>query len=129
VFPMDRGSTNYLELRPRGPPPPGPLPRCAGEGENSIALWQGWAGSGAGISRTWKKPRSYTGAAASHQTYFRTFVLSYPRTPYAICSWPMELSAVSSTGGSASATPWWASQRSASSAAMQPVPAAVMAWR
>jgi hypothetical protein len=67
-------------------------------------------------------------------SYSRTFVLSYFRTlvpsyPYAICSWPTELSAVSSTGDSASATPWWASQRSASSAAMQPVPAAVMAWR
>src|SRR5215207_5262671 len=34
-------------------------------------------------------------------------------------------SAVSSTGDSPS--PWWASQRSASSAAMQPVPAAVIA--
>lgn len=42
---------------------------------------------------------------------------------------PTELSAVSRTGGSAAATPWCAIQRSASSAAMHPVPAAVIACR
>ena len=42
---------------------------------------------------------------------------------------PMELSAVSITGGSAPSTPGWDIQRSASSAAMQPEPAALIAWR
>ena len=37
------------------------------------------------------------------------------------------VSGFSRTGDSP--TPWWASQRSASRAAMHPVPAAVMAWR
>ena len=49
----------------------------------------------------------------------------YASTP----AMPMELSAVSITGDSASATPWCAIQRSASSAAMQPDPAALIAWR
>jgi hypothetical protein len=39
----------------------------------------------------------------------------------------MGASAVSRSGDSP--IPWWASQRSASRAAMQPVPAAVTAWR
>lgn len=49
----------------------------------------------------------------------------YPSTP----AMPMELSAVSITGDSASATPWCAIQRSASSAAMHPDPAALIACR
>jgi hypothetical protein len=113
--------------RPTRPPPPGPLPRCRGrKGRIRSRFRRGSdrlpVSAHRQISDT-KKPRPHTGAAASHQ---RTFVPAY-----ASCSsgWPMELSAVSSTGDSASETPWWDSQRSASSAAMQPVPAAVMAWR
>ena len=35
-MPTDSADSKGIELRPTGPPPPDPLPRCAGEGENSI---------------------------------------------------------------------------------------------
>ena len=129
------------------PPPPANCAGRGGEGQGNASIGAAkrarsgvaaarW-GSVAEPGRVDAKSRGTQAGTAAHQPYSRTFVPSYFRTfvlsyrPYAICSsgWPMELSAVSSTGGSASETPWCAIQRSASSAAMQPVPAAVMACR